>query len=197
MNIPEDARDLVTKLLRKKPEERLGAKNFEDLKNHCFFESIDFNNIQTINVPYKPPSVVRSPMYSSFISNGGDLSPVNRNKDCKSVNDVSTERNIDIEEDGKSSDISYSDINLNGINTGNHSFDIPENANVVRSRKRSTSYQDFKVPNETTNNEVVVDDCPILKTGLLKKKGLLFYNNRILTLNSRGILTYTDPKNVD
>jgi len=44
---------------------------------------------------------------------------------------------------------------------------------------------------------VTEDDCPILKTGLLKKKGLLFYNNRILTLNSRGILTYTDPKNVD
>jgi hypothetical protein len=36
-----------------------------------------------------------------------------------------------------------------------------------------------------------------LKTGLLKKKGLLFYNNRILTLNARGILSYTDPKNVD
>jgi len=80
-------------------------------------------------------------MFNSFISNnGGDLSPVNCNKDCKSVNDVSTERNIDNEEDGKSSDISYSDINLNGTNTGNHSFDIPESNTVTRSRKRSTSY---------------------------------------------------------
>lgn len=29
---------------------------------------------------------------------------------------------------------------------------------------------------------------------MLKKKGLFFYNNRILSLNAKGILTYYDPK---
>ncbi len=32
---------------------------------------------------------------------------------------------------------------------------------------------------------------------MLKKKGLFFYNNRILSLNARGILTYYDPKSQD
>jgi hypothetical protein len=33
-----------------------------------------------------------------------------------------------------------------------------------------------------------------LKTGLLKKKGMLFYNNRIVTLSTKGMLSYYDPK---
>ena len=33
-----------------------------------------------------------------------------------------------------------------------------------------------------------------MKKGILKKKGLIFYNNRIVTLNDKGILTYFDPK---
>lgn len=37
----------------------------------------------------------------------------------------------------------------------------------------------------------------ILKKGILKKKGLLFYNNRMVTLSARGILTYSDPKNLN
>ncbi|CDW71498.1 phosphoinositide-dependent protein kinase i [Stylonychia lemnae] len=196
LNIPEDARDLITKLLKKNPEERIGAFNLEELKNHKFFEEIDFKTLFSVQVPYKVPSVVRSPIYSSsFISNGGDMSPVTRQKDCKSVNDVSTERNGEIDDDVKSSEISYSDINFNGINMGNHSFDIAENQSNQKkrqSRKRSTSYQDFTVGGDNQD-----EDCPILKTGLVKKKGLLFYNNRILTLNAKGILSYTDPKNLD
>jgi hypothetical protein len=35
----------------------------------------------------------------------------------------------------------------------------------------------------------------ILIKSLLKKKGLLFYNNRMVALSARGILTYFDPKN--
>ena len=35
----------------------------------------------------------------------------------------------------------------------------------------------------------------VLKRGLLRKKGILFYNSRLVTLSIRGILTYYDPKN--
>jgi hypothetical protein len=36
----------------------------------------------------------------------------------------------------------------------------------------------------------------ILKKGMLKKKGLLFYNSRLVTLSIRGTLRYYDPKNM-
>ena len=36
----------------------------------------------------------------------------------------------------------------------------------------------------------------IIMSGILRKKGLIFYNNRFLTLNAKGILNYYDPKNL-
>ena len=37
----------------------------------------------------------------------------------------------------------------------------------------------------------------ILKTGMLKKKGIIFYNNRLVSLSVRGLLSYYDPKQRD
>lgn len=33
--------------------------------------------------------------------------------------------------------------------------------------------------------------------GILKKKGIIFYNNRLVRLDVKGILTYYDPKNLN
>lgn len=54
-----DARDLLTRLLRKKPKERLGARMPKDLqiiKGHRFFRKIDWNKLQKRQVepPFKP-----------------------------------------------------------------------------------------------------------------------------------------------
>jgi hypothetical protein len=40
-----NAIDLIKKLLVKEPFNRLGANSFEDLKNHAFFEGIDFKTL--------------------------------------------------------------------------------------------------------------------------------------------------------
>lgn len=44
-NIPDVARDLITKLLVKDPTQRLGANNIQDLLEHAFFEGVDFSNL--------------------------------------------------------------------------------------------------------------------------------------------------------
>jgi serine/threonine protein kinase len=43
--IPEVARDLISKLLVLDPAERLGAKDFDELKSHPFFEGVNFESL--------------------------------------------------------------------------------------------------------------------------------------------------------
>lgn len=53
-------------------------------------------------------------------------------------------------------------------------------------RKRSSSCQ------KTTEFDGI-----IVKRGLLKKKGMMFFNNRIVQLTTKGVLSYSDPKTPD
>ena len=47
INLSEDAKDIIRKLLEKNPKKRLGSQNgIEEIKNHPFFQSIDFNLIE-------------------------------------------------------------------------------------------------------------------------------------------------------
>lgn len=48
----EDEKDIITKLLNKNPDERLGAKSIEEIKQHPWFSDIDWNNVE--NVPEIP-----------------------------------------------------------------------------------------------------------------------------------------------
>lgn len=48
----ENAKDLINQLLQKDPENRIGALDIEDLKQHPFFASINWENIRHINPPY-------------------------------------------------------------------------------------------------------------------------------------------------
>jgi hypothetical protein len=45
--IPEAAANLISKLLVKIPENRIGAQNIHDVMNHKFFTGIDFRTINT------------------------------------------------------------------------------------------------------------------------------------------------------
>ena len=57
INLSEDAKDIIRKLLEKNPKKRLGSQNgIEEIKNHPFFQSIDFNLIEQkkIKAPFIP-----------------------------------------------------------------------------------------------------------------------------------------------
>lgn len=41
--LSSEAKDLIEKLLKKDPEERIGFKDLNDLKNHPFFQGINFD----------------------------------------------------------------------------------------------------------------------------------------------------------
>jgi serine/threonine protein kinase len=54
--ISEDAKNLITKLLAKEPNERLGKGGFAEIKKHPFFNGINFNDLQVKKIKpiYKP-----------------------------------------------------------------------------------------------------------------------------------------------
>ncbi len=52
INLSDDAKDVIKKLLEKNPKKRLGSQNgIEDIKKHPFFASIDFDLIVQKKIP--------------------------------------------------------------------------------------------------------------------------------------------------
>lgn len=57
INIPENLKDLIEKLLKKNWEERLGKNgDINEIKNHEFFSGFNFDDLlnKKIESPYKP-----------------------------------------------------------------------------------------------------------------------------------------------
>ncbi|GJP36757.1 hypothetical protein CLOM_g21230 [Closterium sp. NIES-68] len=56
--VPEDmsyeAKDLIDRLLTFDPEERLGARGAEEIKNHYFFRTIDWDTLSSETPPFIP-----------------------------------------------------------------------------------------------------------------------------------------------
>lgn len=53
-NMPEVAKDLISKLLVANPFERIGAQSYNDLKSHPFFESIDWSDLSHMEPLLEP-----------------------------------------------------------------------------------------------------------------------------------------------
>ena len=71
-NFPEEARDFVQKLLKKEPSERLGAgyegsdNDYHALKNHPFFDGINFEKIFLLPSPIEIKKFKRSTIMQKF-----------------------------------------------------------------------------------------------------------------------------------
>eukprot|EP00339_Tiarina_fusa_P016014 CAMPEP_0117007500 /NCGR_PEP_ID=MMETSP0472-20121206/7360_1 /TAXON_ID=693140 ORGANISM="Tiarina fusus, Strain LIS" /NCGR_SAMPLE_ID=MMETSP0472 /ASSEMBLY_ACC=CAM_ASM_000603 /LENGTH=220 /DNA_ID=CAMNT_0004709291 /DNA_START=1619 /DNA_END=2278 /DNA_ORIENTATION=+ len=57
-DMPEDAKDLITKLLCADPSERLGANGADEVKQHPFFHDINWDSLLTDSVPPFVPDTV-------------------------------------------------------------------------------------------------------------------------------------------
>ena len=57
VNLSSDAKELITKLLERNPDKRLGRQNgFEEIKSMNFFNGVDFEGIlnKTVEADFKP-----------------------------------------------------------------------------------------------------------------------------------------------
>jgi serine/threonine protein kinase len=50
-DLTEETKDLISKLLVKEPCKRLGANDISELKNHPFFNDLNFNDLYSIEAP--------------------------------------------------------------------------------------------------------------------------------------------------
>ncbi|MES1915471.1 MAG: hypothetical protein MHM6MM_007409 [Cercozoa sp. M6MM] len=76
--VPEEARDLVRKLLRMNPQERLGARNMNEIRQHPFFASVDWDRMLKRHVvpPFRPSSrSVNAEYVEAAYGNDGKRSP--------------------------------------------------------------------------------------------------------------------------
>ena len=49
-----EAKDLIERLLKMNPNERITKNGSEELRKHVFFEGIDWENLRTTNAPIIP-----------------------------------------------------------------------------------------------------------------------------------------------
>jgi serum/glucocorticoid-regulated kinase 2 len=71
-SLNEELKDLINKLLKFKPEQRLGAKGFDEIKSHSFFKDIDW--LKLLNKQMESPIlplITEHPIKISALKNKG------------------------------------------------------------------------------------------------------------------------------
>ena len=112
--IKGDALDLIKKLMKKNPDERLGAfKGIDEIKSHVFFKDINWSNVLKKKYKYEKQDLKI------------DLLNTNFNIDTKDLKE-GTEIGIDIEEECRV------DLNLAPIEN--------DKISLIEIKKRSNSY---------------------------------------------------------
>ena len=170
-NIDPYAKDLIERLLKKEPAERIGATDIEELKSHPFFRDIDWTTLRETKPPYDPPARFR--------------------KQQQNLAQIQTKR----------PKTSTSFIKSESPNSLNQSPNMSPMASPMKTGEKATvaSFGGLKEGDLYSGVEeekkAAVDPSPqstkkYLRQGVLRKKGLIFMNEREVRIDSDGILTY-------
>ena len=180
INIPEEAKDLISKIFIKDPSKRIGYNSYDytEIKNHPFFKGINFDNIKN----EQPP-----------ISN--DIKEI-LDKFGYNIEKIYTEEEIEINlikelynEDKKEQEKEEEIINIKSISNK----EIGININVLKKELIGNAHE-YKekdiIKNEIKEEE---EDKILLEEKLQKKSPWFHYNTRIVTFYSKGYINYFEP----
>ena len=194
LNIPNEAKDLIQKILIKDPTKRIGygSKDYNEIKEHPFFKGINFGNLYEEPIPLnKMHSLLEKYGYIEIKDDSKDkdddifINVLNRSENNISFDERNSIGSADNAELSKSCmRINTSNYNLlknsfsNSLNNINDSEDhmIIENLNKVETPKNKMHF----------NDEVIIEDT------LYKKSIWIHYNKRYVKLFSKGHLDYYD-----
>ena len=191
INIPNEAKDLIQKILIKDPTKRIGygSKDYKEIKEHPFFDGINFDNLIEEPIPLNK-------IYSLLEDYGY----------------------IEIKDESKGKD---DDIYVNVLNKSdndsffddNNSLGSADNAELTKSCKRLNSgnlilfKNSLRASMKETNDNMIIENMDKIETPknkkrntdevliediLFKKSPWIYYNKRIVKLFSKGHLDYYD-----
>ena len=175
-DIPDDAKDLISKILIKDPTKRIGynSKDYSEIKNHPFFNGINFEDLEFEDPPLLP--------VKEILEKYGYKLPklVEENKEEKNNEDPNNlqEDNQEIDSD----EINNDDININKRLSAINLEELKKN---LKGKSREISL---------TNNINKIEDIVLLEDILQKKSPWFHYNTRIVKFFSKGHIDYYDPK---
>lgn len=139
-NTPKEAQDLIRKLLAKDPCDRIGFNDIQDLKNHSFFNEIDFNNIFNIDPPNDPVILAMTNKKDKSLNRNishANLSNINNKSLSSSFKDFNNSNDIDALKDAKTS---CKELNINFNKSDNNRYFI----NVIKEINNSSNSNTYK-----------------------------------------------------
>ena len=196
INMPKEAKDLIEKILIKDPTKRIGfcSKDYKEIKEHPFFNGIDFDNLFEEPVPLNKIYPILETY--GYIINKDELKEKEKDDDIyvnvlnKSDNDTPFDDNSSIgsadNADLRSSLRRLNHNNITNINLFKSSFsgsltDLKDNMIIENNNKA-----------QTPKNENQKYDQLLIEDILYKKSAWVHYNKRYVKLFSKGHLDYYD-----
>ena len=167
--IPEDAKDLISKILIKDPKKRIGynSKDYSEIKNHPFFKGIDFEELEFEDPPFLPVKEKLEKLGYKLPRIGGENIEEKKNK----INNDNKNKDMDIDE-----------------NENNQGLGVNSIEQLKKNLKGET------VEHKLEKNESKDEDIILLQDQLEKKSPWMHYNTRNVIFFSKGHINYYDPK---
>ena len=177
--IPDDAKDLISKILVKDPTKRIGykSKDYSEIKNHPFFNGINFEELE-----FEDPPILE---YREVLEKLGYKLPRLGEENIEDKKNNNNEK--ELYEDKKEMDI---DDNIDNEGTNNT---LRLSANNFEELKRNLRGESIE-HNLNYEKEKDDDDMVLLEEELQKKSPWLHYNARLVKFYSKGHIDYFDPK---
>ena len=168
--IPDDAKDLISKIFVKDPKKRIGykSKDYSEIKTHPFFNGIDFENLEFEDPPVSD--------IKEKLEKFGYFFPKKQNT---IINKLSEEKK-EFDNDDENNEITRQ---LSG-----------DNFDELKNNLKGETIEHNVINDEQSEDPKDEDDTIILEAKLHKKSPWLHYNKRLVRFYSKGHMDYFDPK---
>ena len=189
-NTPEIAQDLIKRIFKLDPNERIGfgKDGYLEIENHKFFEGFDFSKIEEIKPPIeKIVNILNNYGYfeqNNFIDN---FKPLNMSDNHLIKQENSNNPSFNLNDD------SFCEENIKKMKI--RRIQTEKNFDLFKNKVDMNQAEKFLIKNENEKKENNNNNKKnILYESLLKKKSPWFhYNLRYFKLYENGILEYFEP----
>jgi len=211
---PDVAQDLISKLLYKNPEKRIGFEDFEDLKGHPFFKGIRFENMTSILPPDESCiQIMTSPIKLKKNISHAKFSIGNKILTSKFTEKIDSDEEIynnikksSIEAQSTDMEDEFSELKTNDGYMVGEKEKVHKNT-VSTSNTKDAEYEQVKYNLrksnlkrnsrlDRSNNKNLVrlnEETLVLESIVEKKSPWLHYNKRLIKLYTTPKIDYLDP----